>query len=672
MIALELLWAIGCLIGSEVPFPQADCRSFFNDLLQYIELEKNSHTMHAMAGCLHVTLSKLHALQPSAVSSSVDVVALQMQHHAERQRAISSLITLLLLHPCDLGCRGHEQPIDYTGDSQGRRQQHRRLVGQLASLQSCTLLDMFLQIINTCIDSVEMAAFCVCFENGALLSVVSKKLLDSTRSKDTFHHVELIEKLIDLLCNSQLRHAVAAGDAFPADLVAPLHEAMKVQRLRQFFQQTYESHSHAQRLHGGMVVPELGDFPSMTLKQIANREESGGIPVLGYAAATNLSAAVRLLLRLGADPNATGSCGKTAMQMNTEHNGGSLEMLQLLQSLKEVQTVSVKDSSTGDHELCLRVIGKDAAVLVSPLFDVLLDGAASSVHSEICFSLFLSLFNTVASVHPAILENVFISSVPMNSDKSPKAISTPDDTPSSVSDSSAPGYKLRASSIADRFFKLLRASTKKFSKSSGISSHAFSALTTIMVLLRLPTSKPLVRLCHKLHLVDPTLAELAQATRSSHGGSVRSPKMFDDGVEEQEVEEEDEEDEAEEDDEGDSELEDAREERMRAREQEREMRRMMHAQSIKVTTSCSDSSQLEHLLSELRLLLLSHDISSSDRSHTHDLVLITDALNAAVFGSSKFLSDEKLISAPDAIKLLCDNLKVVMTFSICCMIVFLC
>ncbi len=346
MIALELLWAIGCLIGSEAPFPQADCRSFFNDLLQYIDLEKNSHTLHALAGCLHLTLSKLHAL-PSTSPPSVDVTALQKQHHAERQRAICSLINLLLQHPCELACRGHEQPIDYTGDSQGRRRQHRRLVGQLASLQSYTLFDMVLQIIITCIDSVEMAAFCVSFENGALLSIVSKNLLDSTRSKDIVHHVQLIEKLTDSLCNSQHRHAIAAGDAFPADLVAPLHKAMSVQRLRQFFQQTYESHPLAQLLHGGMVVPQHGDFPSMTLKQIANREESGGIPILGYAAATNLSAAVQLLLRLGADPNGTGSCGKTAIQMNVEHNSSNLEMLDLLQSVKEVQIVSVKDPSKG-------------------------------------------------------------------------------------------------------------------------------------------------------------------------------------------------------------------------------------------------------------------------------------------------------------------------------------
>jgi hypothetical protein len=654
---LELLWAIGCLICSEVPFPQADYRSFFNELLQYIDLEKNSHTMHAIAGCLHATLSKLHA-SPSEGSSSVDA-ALLLQKNAEKQRAICSLVKLLLLHPCELGCQGLEQPPDYTGDSQGRRLR-RRLAGHLASLQSCTLFDLSLQIICGCIDSIEMASFCVSNENGALLSIVSKKLHDSTRSKDIVHLIELIEKLTDFVCNSQHRHAIAAGDTFPADLVAPLREAMKTQRLRQFFQETYENHSHAQRLHGGMVVPEHGEFPSMTLKQIANRDESGGIPVLGYAAATNLRSAVRLLLRLGADPNGTGSCGKTAMQMNIEHNSSSSEMLDLLQSVKEVQIVSVKDTSKGDHELCLRATGKHAVDLVRPLLEVLLDGAAATAHSEICFSIFLSFFNTIASVHPAILENVFISSVPVNSDKSPKASSTPDDTPSSFSDPSAPGFKLRASSIADKFFKLLRASAKKFSKSNGIGSLAFDALSAVLVLFKLPTSRPLVRLCHRLHLVDPTLAELARTPGPSPAASALWSGMAGGGAAEEEQDEEDEDDEEEQGDEDEEPEEVAigRMMRMRERERLRELQRAMRAQDLKVAPSSVDSSQLQQLLCELRAFLVSHDVSSSDQTHTHDFDLIANALNAAVIGSSGFLSDAKLISATDAIKLLCDHLKV--------------
>jgi hypothetical protein len=667
---LELLWAIGCLICSEVPFPQADYRSFFNELLQYIDLEKNSHTMHAIAGCLHVTLSKLHA-SPSEGSSSVDAALLQ-QKNAERQRAICSLIKLLLLHPCELGCHGHEQPIDYTGDSQGRRLQHRRLAGQLASLQLCTLFDLSLQIISSCIDSIEMASFCVSNENGALLSIVSKKLHDSTRSKDTVHLIELIEKLTDFVCNSHHRHAIAAGDTFPADLVAPLREAMKTQRLRQFFQETYENHSHAQRLHGGMVVPEHGEFPSMTLKQIANRDESGGIPVLGYAAATNLRAAVRLLLRLGADPNGTGSCGKTAMQMNIEHNSSSSEMLDLLQSVKEVQIVSVKDASKGDHELCLRATGEHAADLVRPLLDVLLDGAAATVHSEICFAVFLSLFNTIASLHPAILENVFISSIPLNSDKSPKASSTPDDTPSSFSDPSAPGFKLRASAIADKFFKLLRASAKKFSKSNGIGSLAFAALSAVLVLFKLPTSKPLVRLCHRLHLVDPTLAELARTPGISPEASALWSGMAGGGAAEEEQDEEDEEEQGDEDEEQeDPEVHSGRMMRMGERERLRELQRAMRAQDLKVAPSSVDSSQLQQLLCELRALLVSHDISSSDQTHTHDFDLIANALNSAVTGSSGLLSDAKLISATDAIKLLCDHLQVARYIFSSCLLLYI-
>jgi len=54
------------------------------------------------------------------------------------------------------------------------------------------------------------------------------------------------------------------------------------------------------------------------------------------------------------------------MQMNIEHNNSSSEMLDLLQSVKEIQAVSVKDSSKGDPEICMRVTGKSAAELVAP------------------------------------------------------------------------------------------------------------------------------------------------------------------------------------------------------------------------------------------------------------------------------------------------------------------
>ncbi len=283
--ALELLWAIGCLVAcNEVPFPQAECRACFNELLRYIEIESDKFIMHALVCCLSVTLSKLHAAPAAAPA---DPAAVRRQQQIEKQQAIRALIKLLSQvscscsrvycpilnvppqHPCDLGCGGQQQPADYTGDAQGQRQQRRRLVGQLSSLQSCTLFDLSLRIISSCIDSVDIAAFCSTFENGSLLSIMSKKLNDATGSKDAAQSIELAETLIDLLCNSNLRHAVSADEVFPPDLVEPLYSAIKGTRLRQFFEDTYRT-PHAKRMHGGMVVPGHGEFPAMTLKQVSN------------------------------------------------------------------------------------------------------------------------------------------------------------------------------------------------------------------------------------------------------------------------------------------------------------------------------------------------------------------------------------------------------------------
>jgi hypothetical protein len=660
---LELLWAVGCLISSDVPFPEADCRNFFNELLQYIETEKNCHVMHAVVGCLSVTLSKLLA-PPGAASSSVQPPALQ-QHQPEKQGAMSSLIRLLLRHPCELASTGEQQPIDFTGDQSGRRQQRRRLVGQLSSLQRYTLFDMSLLIISNSIDSIEMAASCVSFEKGAILSIVSKKLLDSTRSRDATQYVEMIEKLIDLLCNSQLRHAVAAGDMFPPELIDPLYEAMKSQRLRQFFEETEKSHSQARRLHGGMVVPGRGDSPSMTLKQIANRDESGGsIPVLAYAAATGLRDAVRLLLRLGADPNGTGGCGKNAMQMNIEHNSSSAQMLELLETVKELQVVSVKDSSKEDHGLCKRVTDKNAADFVAPVLDSLLDAAAATPHSEICFSIFLSIFSTITSVHPAILENLFVSLISTNSDKNPKSTHSTDDTPSSFSDSSAPGFKIRASSFADRVFKLIKSVARKFSKSSGIDHYSFSALKAVLLLLKLPTSRPLVRLCHKFRLVD--LVELVHAPGGAGSRAGPDSLSFFGEEEDDEVEEY----------EGDGSGEPEEHLHMmlqrRERERERELRRMMQVHDIASSGSAPvcvvDPSQLNELQSELSTILASYDISSSEQSHSNIFVAIAHSLNVAVVGSTESSSDFKLISVSDAINMLCDCSKVIER---CCFLLLL-
>ncbi len=221
------------------------------------------------------------------------------------------------------------------------------------------------------------------------------------------------------------------------------------------------------------------------------------------------------------------------MQMNIEHNSGSSEMLDLLQSVKEIHAVSAKDSFKGDPEVCMRATGKSAAELVAPVWDILLEGAADTAHPDVCFAIFNSLFNTVTSLHPAILENFFVAVIPVSSDRTPRATGTPagDDTPSAQGDmsSATPGIKIRASSTAERFFKLLRSIGKKFCKSKGIHTYALSALAALLELLKLPTGWPLARLCHKLRLVDPTLSELADAHGASHATSSSSLPAFEYG-----------------------------------------------------------------------------------------------------------------------------------------------
>jgi hypothetical protein len=642
-MALELLWAIGCLISVEVPFPQTDCLLFYRLLLQYIDSESNAHVMHALMSCLLVTLSKLKAC--GRKSSSIGSEATQQHYQADMQLTVRSIINVLSRQPCDFSSIGHEQPMDYAGDAQGLRRQHRRLVGQLSVVQPLTLFELSLQIVSNCIDCVETASLCISFENGSLLTTLSKKLRDASLLSAAFPSIELAEKMTDVVCNSEFRHFVAVGEKFPADLIDPLHQCMRDKCLRKFFQETQRSHPASRVLHGAMVVPGLGDTPSMTLKQVSNLEESNGITVLGYAAATNLRDAVCLLLRLGADPKCTGSCGKDAMQMNVEHNGGSSEMLELLKSIKEVSVPSVKDSLSADHELCLRVTGKSSSELVSPIFDLLLDCAAATAHAEICFAIMMSLFNTILSAHPAILENLFVSIISMHCDHSPRATSTPDDTPSSLSESSAAEYKLRASHIAGRFFKLVRSIGKKFCKSSGVQVYASAGLHAIATLLKLPTSRPLARLCHKVRLVDPTLSELAFSTNVC----TRAPAP---SLHPRELDHEDE------DGEGELSAGDV--------SPQLSVSSMMLSQSTSGASDesvaparVSDDSRLALLLSEIRAILAAQSVCSADQSQTHHLQAIAHALNSAVFGTVESSPPNVHVSsATDAIVMLCDSLQV--------------
>ena len=298
--------------------------------------------------------------------------------------------------------------------------------------------------------------------------------------------------------------------------------------------------------------------------QLANREETGGITVLGYAAATNMDDAVRLLLQVGADPSACGSNGKNAMDMTNQHSSNKAEMLCLLQAVKEVQAVSSKDASTTDADACLRATGTSAAELVAPVWDVLLGGAVVTPHPEVCFAIFSSLFNTVTAVHPAILEHMFVAAISTAasvSGKSPKSVVSPraDDTPGASAELAAAGLKVVASARAERFFKLLASIAKRFCRNKGVHHFAQTSLPAVLKLLKLPTSWPLARLCHKLRLIDPTLSELAgtqEAARSA--AAAASPFRVGGGVaaaarESEENDDENEEEEAGDDDENEEE-----------------------------------------------------------------------------------------------------------------------
>jgi len=100
-IALELLWATGCLIGSSVPFPLDECRACFKDLLQYIDAENEKNIMHALVCCLGTTLAKLCtppvavATAASGATAAPDSAAARPQHQDEKRETIRALIKLL-------------------------------------------------------------------------------------------------------------------------------------------------------------------------------------------------------------------------------------------------------------------------------------------------------------------------------------------------------------------------------------------------------------------------------------------------------------------------------------------------------------------------------------------------------------------------------------------------
>jgi hypothetical protein len=414
-------------------------------------------------------------------------------------------------------------------------------VSHLATLQDYSLFDLAFQNMSKCITSLEIAAHCIAVEDGCFLKILSQKLNESKGTRDAGMYISLCETFIDLLCDSNIRHAVSADEPFPADLVEPLHTHIQSDRFREFFKVAYQSR-HAKRLHGGMLVPGFGDIPTSTLKALANRNEnnSSGITVLGYAAATDNRDAVRMLLQVGADPNLKGSNGSNAMEMTVQHNSNKTAMLSMLQSVKEVQAVSKKDPSGADIEACRRMTGKSASELVTPVLVTLLNGAAATPHPDVCFAIFNSLFETVSAVHPVILENLFvvaISSASAASGKTPRASSSPQvlDALSSAGDLLSPrssaaepasqGVKVLASIVAERFLKLMALIAKKFRKIKGVNQFARSALPALLKLLQLPTARPLARLCHKLHLVEH-LSELNASLEVSQNAAAASPSSL--------------------------------------------------------------------------------------------------------------------------------------------------
>lgn len=78
-----------------VPFPQDECRAWFNDLLQYIDSTRERNTMHALVCCLDVTLARLFVPSPAAASVVPGAAANSSQQLGEKQQTIRTILKLL-------------------------------------------------------------------------------------------------------------------------------------------------------------------------------------------------------------------------------------------------------------------------------------------------------------------------------------------------------------------------------------------------------------------------------------------------------------------------------------------------------------------------------------------------------------------------------------------------
>ena len=121
-----------------------------------------------------------------------------------------------------------------------------------------------------------VAADCITFLSGKLLTIVSEKLERATSHVQARATISLCECLIDTLCDSNLRHS-----NFPPELIEHAHMYVaSSSSLLQFFDMLADG-PHASRLYGDMLVPARGSAPAVTLREIANKNYNGSVPILG-------------------------------------------------------------------------------------------------------------------------------------------------------------------------------------------------------------------------------------------------------------------------------------------------------------------------------------------------------------------------------------------------------
>ena len=127
---------------------------------------------------------------------------------------------------------------------------------------------------------MKVAADCITFGSGKLLSIISEKIESATSLKQARPVIVFCERLMDTLCNSNLRNAVFTDAPFPPELIEHAHVHASSSSLRHFFD-TLANSPHASRLHGDMLIPALGSAAAVTLRDLSNKTDGGDIAVLG-------------------------------------------------------------------------------------------------------------------------------------------------------------------------------------------------------------------------------------------------------------------------------------------------------------------------------------------------------------------------------------------------------